>query len=298
MLKYREQAYASLASEDTSSAVEKDVFWKMTSPLLLNRRAHELKNQSDSAYQELINQPPVNDFLRPALEQFRIASCCCPINGKSRIRLAQLSIVGPDEFDEMEEIQTAARLAPSDPAVLFRCGMLDIHAGRESPGLAKLKKCLSISTEYLDDILAMVSGFVSRDQILEGAIPDSPERIMEIARQVDDRVMRLRLADRAASMMQNFPLEKPTEKYLQASIAKMRSDTVVALERYKAAVDLAPEKHAWRHEFVVLLTEQGMLSKAYTHASICVRQAPGIPAYRSLLKRINELRRLQKNGPR
>ena len=43
VLKYREQAYSSLVSEDTSSAVEKDVFWKMTSPLLLNRRAHELK---------------------------------------------------------------------------------------------------------------------------------------------------------------------------------------------------------------------------------------------------------------
>lgn len=293
VLKYRQQAYSRLISENASSEGEKKAVWQMTSPLLLNRRAHQLRRTDEVAFEELTSQPPVSGFLRPALEQLRIASCCCPVLGKSRMRLAQLSVVAAEEFDEMAEIQTAVRLAPNNPGVLFRCGMLDIHAGRQAPGLAKLKKSLSISTEFLDETLALLGGLVSRDQILASAIPDSPERIVEIAYRVESRGMQVRLADRAAEMMQNFPLEPANEEYLFAAVAKMRSEFSEALRRYKTAVDLAPENHRWRHEFATLLTEQGLLSDAHRHASICVRQMPGIPAYRLLLKRINELRRRQ-----
>ena len=120
VLKYRSTIYEDwLANAAEASDEEKSFFWQMTSPLLLHRRAHQLKNEDRKAYEELLGQSAVIEFLRPAISQLRIASCCCPIVGKSHVAMAQIGVMAPESVDEAAEVQTAIRLAPNDPDVPF-----------------------------------------------------------------------------------------------------------------------------------------------------------------------------------
>ena len=290
VLHYRATAFERLVNDSqASSDDEKNVLWQMTSPLLLHRRAHQLQRSDEPGFRDLVQQPPVIDNLTSAISQLRMASCYCPVLGKAHVAMAQIGVAIPGAVDEELEVQTAIRLAPNDPDVLFRCGVLDLQAERKSAGIGKLKKCLSLSSKYLKEIEAFSRGLITDGELLD-AMPDSPKRIVEIAKRVDSRWLKNQLADRAVSAIASFPLDPAEEAYLQGTISRLRNDYPAAIEQLLAAVKRTPERHAWRFELSKILVESGRLDEAYTHASTCVRQAPTIPAYRQLLKRVNSLR--------
>ncbi len=285
-LSYRAKAAAAMVEQKVGLDQEK--LWRITAPVFLHRRASELARSNAEQFAALQQQDVVKHDLRLAWQNLQLARQCCPIMSQTNLALAELFVASPWQDDDEIYIQNAVRLAPNDPSVLFRAGLLDLHNQRISTGLAKWRKCLALSPQFTQEILQAGSQLVEPTQLLSEAIPDSPERIVEIARQMQSAELRRQLATRAEAALEHSPPSLSEEWYLRGAISQLRSDLATAVESYQRALELAPDKIEWRYECALLLAENNLLEEALAHASYCVRQAPRMIKHRDLLTRIRK----------
>ncbi len=271
-------------------AANRDLFWDLTAPSLLYRRASQLKSTEPEQFESLRNDPLIRANLVPAVEQLLIARNCCALDARIHLKLAELYLVAPEWIDDEACIMKAVLLSPYDPNILYRTGLLDLHAGRTEAGAAKWKRCLTISTAYLDEVLATRRGLLTDAQFADWAVPDNPERLVQIARRVQSRTLRSRMIDKAERTLDHFPLPAAMEAYVHAAICELRFQYADAIEYYKTATSEAPDRIDWRAGFAALLGDQERYDEAVFHATRCVREAPRIPAYRELLKSLTDAR--------
>ena len=266
-----------------------ELLWQLTLPISFHRRSHELTEQGR---QELRKLPLVQSELDPAVEHLLAARRSCPVMHKTHFRLADLYVLLPraaddDTFDDSTLVQTAVQLAPNDPDVLFRAGLLDWQAGRDAKARAEWRKSLDLSSFHAAPIFEFVATQnMDPAQVVAEIVPAAPSRIVEVARQIKDQGYRTRLAEKAKQALSLAPQTPGLRSHLEASILELNSQIPEAIELYYQAGKENPNNISWWHKLSLLLLREKRFDEASRCAAECIKLAPGDQRYRQLLRRI------------
>ncbi len=284
VLAYRIQATDQISERNGPS---RDQLWGLTAPLALHGRTYEMEKKSPELVEQLRGQEIVRNELGTAVNYLESALRGCPIINKVPLALAELFVAGPKGRSDEPYIQHAIRLAPYDPDVLFRCGLLDLQAGRLPAGQSKWRKCLALSSDYIPEIIRLAPQFFDESAIVQELVPDSPDRMVEIAMLLRSREQQRELANRAGAVLKQSPQKQAEEWFLMGAIGELMNDLPAAIEAYGKAVDERPANNAWRFKLALLLESCGQTEPAREHARILLRNAPRMVKYRELVKRLN-----------
>jgi len=291
---YRASAYRQLR-EEMASGSDDPRLWQATSQIVLHGRAqYFVRNKLLSELEKLRGEPVVKENLTPALKHLVLARRACPLLAEVHVTLGELCVLAADPAGDRVHIERARRLAPSDADLLFRCGLLDLQAGRIESASASWQQSLALSRRYLDDVLLLAGQELSPSQMVERVLPDSPELLIELAqgryRGKEHAAIRRMLADRAERLIGRVELPEEEQYYLRASARALKELYPEAIADYVRAVELRPQKVGWRYQLALLLEREGRISEAHEQAKLCARMDPHNGKYRSLLRELNHTR--------
>jgi tetratricopeptide (TPR) repeat protein len=208
--------------------------------------------------------------------------------------MAQLCVLAADPTDDQVHLERACRLAPVNPDLLFRCGLLDFNAGRPDRAYESWRRSLTLSSRYLTDILDMMGQELETPGMVQKVLPDSPELLVRLAQKqyaADEHAnLRRLLVERAEELIEQVDLPADERHHLRGSVLALKGVNSEAIKSYADAVKLRPNEVVWRYEFALLLKREGLLDEAHAQAKQCARMAPAEREYRELLEQIHEAR--------
>ena len=303
---YRVRALERLCSETTGSA-DDPILWQATSPEVVHAQAHKFARDNLTADLEgLRSEPVIRDYLTGALRHLILARRCCALLPEVHLIIAQLCVLAEDPNNDHIHIERTRRLAPVNPHLFFRCGVLDFNAGRRDSAYDSWRKSLvllpepidyvysiyveDVDPEYLDDILQIVGDELKGPGVIAKLLPDSPELLIKLARKQyggdEEADVRGLLLQRAEGLVEQADLPEDEQQYLRGSIFALKKAYPEAIRSYSRAVELRPHELVWRYELALLLLREGLLDEALEHARLCARGAPRNWRYRALLELI------------
>ena len=289
---YRAETLASLRKK-TALPADDPSLQRLTSILLLHQRLHFL-SRAGLATQlvQTRSLPSVRRELVPALKQFLRSRGDCPLLPAVHCGIAQLCGIVTEPNSDKLSIRRTRQLAPSDPDLLFICGVLDYSAGRVSAALGAWKASLTCSLKHLDDVVVIVGKTLAKQSVVAAVLPDSPSVLVNLVQNkfLDPMHARIRkaLLARAWQLLDQVNLPAAERSYWRAQIAAMRGATRLANDSYLEAVRGRPDQLTWRYDYARFLRKQGNLEAAIDQILMCVRMEPFNENYRSLLESMQE----------
>ncbi len=289
---YRVRALEQLRSE-TGGSIDDPALWQATSPEVVHAQAHEFARDNLTVeLEDLRSEPVVKDHLTEALGHLVLARRSCPLFPKVHWIMAQLCVLVEAPSNDRIHVERVRRLAPVNPHLFFRCGVLDFNAGRRDLAYDSWRRSLALSPEYTEDVLYIVGDELKSLEVITKLLPASPELLVKLARKQyarDDQAdVRGLLLQRAAGLVEQVDLPKDERQHLCGSIFALKGANSEAIQSYSRAVELRPHELVWRYELALLLQREGLLDEALKHARLCARGAPHSKKYRALLERIYE----------
>ncbi len=137
---------------------------------------HQLVRDHNWAEPErLRNEPLVRDHFTRVLGHLELARRACPLYPGVHMKLAELSLLAGGPHEDEIHLRRAERLAPSDPDLLFRCGLLHLQSGRDESAWDCWRRSLALTDRHVDDVLRLAAGRLSPAEIGEKVLPDLPE---------------------------------------------------------------------------------------------------------------------------
>lgn len=287
---YRSHALEQLRHE-TQSGVDETRLWELTSPAVIHGRAHQFaRHNLSSELESLRSQPIIRDHLRRALKHSILARRACPLLPEVHLMIAELCVLAGDPANDQIHIERSQRLAPADPDLFFRCGLLELQAGRLDSACDSWRRSLSLSSRHLADILPLAGRQLSLWHTVEKVLPDSPALLIRLARgryQGDQHAsIRGMLIKRAERLIKQADLPEDERCYLRGSLFALKGLYGQAILNLSRATELRWQELNWRHELALLLKQQGRIAEAYEHARLCARMDPNNSRYRRLLREI------------
>ena len=266
--------------------------WERTDLAGLHARASELARTGDTAgLKTLRTATAVQRSLKPARAHLLAARSACPILPRIDLRIAALAFLDSDDPRGLAEIERAVRLTPTDPEVWFSAGVLALNSRELQTGHRYWKRSLALSPKHLPAAVRRLREFSPLSEAwIEDLLPDEPELLVEIARQLAkdapyEKLSRL-VANRAEQVLQsrgNQIAEGERQRLLGvARIAGGRR--AEAVRPYEEALTLAPGNAEWRLEYARLLLSLGQADAAEKQAVALVRLDPQRQEYRDLLE--------------
>jgi len=298
---YRVRTFEQLCDEAASgtdkaaSETDEARLWQITSPVALHARAHYFaRNGRTGELERLRNEPVIRDHLRPALKHLVLARRSCPLLPRVHLMMAQLCGLAVEPAKDQIHIARSLQLAPTDPDVLFQCGLLEFQAGRIEAAYACWRKSLGLSPRRLGDVWRVAGGELSTPGVIEKLLPDSPALLVRLAREKcraeEDADVRCLLLRRVESLIEQGDLPQDERYYLQGAVLALKEQYPQAIAYYSLAVELRAQEVRWRYELALLLRQEGMIDQAHEQARLCVRMKPNKTAYRKLLQETNHTR--------
>ncbi|OHB70354.1 MAG: hypothetical protein A2V70_08400 [Planctomycetes bacterium RBG_13_63_9] len=291
---YRARALEQLRRENAPAADDLQL-WQLTAPVALHASVHRLaRDRRTSELNGLRGEPVIGNHLPHALKHLILARRSCALLPGVHLMLAELSVLLDDPSDDSIHLERLRRLAPSDPDVLFRAGLLDMNAGRNDLAYDSWRRSLSLSPRYLDGILHFVGQWPIGPRTIERLLPDSPSLLIKLARERyrsdENAAIRRMFAQRAAELLKQDNCPEDEHCYLAGAALALQGQYAQAIADYTRAVRLRPRQTGWRYELALALKQQGMIAEAHEHAALCARMKPNQRQYRDLLEEINHTR--------
>ena len=138
-----------------ASASEAAKLWDLTSMVAFHAVAHRTALQDDrDRLEQLRDLKGVQRCLLPALRHLVLARRACPILPETHVRLGEISFVRADPAADQVHLDRAKSLLAGHPDLLYRCGVLELQAGRLETACASWRTSLAGSDRYLPRILA------------------------------------------------------------------------------------------------------------------------------------------------
>ena len=272
-----------------------EALWRQTSPLAFHGRAWVYARLGQTAALESLRTYPIVRYnLVPALEQAMLANQASPVLAGAHLLVAELGAVATAPSEDRIWIAWARRLAPASADVRLCCGTLEVQAGRLDAGCADWRKALDLDPKLCGKVLPLALRFLGLDRMVETVLPESPQRLVELARKQygapEQAEIRRKIARRADGLLNRAGLTDAETAYLRGSIAVLEEDYPRAIRNYRRAVTLRGTNLSWRYELALLLIRQGMVEAAREQAQVCAQLHPDNGDYRTLLEQIEHIR--------
>ncbi len=236
----------------------------------------------------------VPDNLPHALWHLRTARRLCPLLPDVHLMLAELTVLLHEDADNQQDLQRVRLTAPAQPAILTRCGWLELQAGRIKPACESWKKSLELDPDQFAEILRVARPSFDLARHIGRLVPDSPEWILDVA--IDhfaaetDRPIRRALLSKAQYLLQDSALFDARANWLLGRIALLREDGRRAVSYFTRALTLRPDETAWRYELALALKQAGRYLEAQQQAQVCAGMEPENDRYKALLREVNQAR--------
>jgi hypothetical protein len=275
---------------DSPPGVDRASLWEITSPIVLHRQLCQFaQNGRQADLDSLRSFPVVRDCLRPALRHLVLARRACPLLPDVHLLIAELCGLVADPASDQVPLETARRLAPSDPELLFQAGLLAFQAGRTGQAYDTWRESLLLSSTRLQAILTIVDKQMPTPGVIEKLLPPSPRLLIQLAQgpyHAQERAgVRRLLTERAETLIEQVDVSKADKYALHGAVFALR-------ERFPEAIALGirPQEIGWRYELARALQQAGRIEEAFLEARWCVLADSGEGKYRDLLEEINRLR--------
>lgn len=321
---YRRDAVAQLRTE-APPGIGAELLWNLTSPAVLHRQLHALSlDDATEQLDALRNDPIVTDNLTPSVARLRLARAACPLLPRVHLRLAELCGLTADPDEDSIHIDRACRVAPGDPDVWFRAGLLNVQAGRTDRGFTDWQRCLVLSDRYLDVVLNDADRIMEPAGLVDWLLPPKPALLLRLTQKRYTRAqpmgtepegasdgsdaaadengpaqptIRDLLLARAEKLvrdgsddMEDEPFDQAERAHLLGAILLEQDKPGEALAKFREATNIRPFELEWQYEYAQLLLAAGDLKEARDRAGRCVRMAPTNSArqrrYQRLLEQI------------
>jgi tetratricopeptide (TPR) repeat protein len=233
-------------------------------------------------------------YLKPSLRYFVRARNLCPLFGHTHVRLATYAGIMARADSRELYLRRAARLLPHDERIWFVCGVRALEEGQPEQAWPCWRRCLECSPRYLKQVMAGSSQQLTPQDLVKKVLPADPLLIYQAAQLLADQpntaATQEALLDAA---LQLFEQQAGTltivAEYARARCHQLLGHTPQALQAYKEVVERAPEKTAWRYEFIQLLLESGRVQEARRELVRLLQQEPGNRAANDLYNKVLEL---------
>jgi len=272
-------------ADETSEAA----LWSATDPVHLHGRLQQWTAQHRTAEAaELRQAPPVLENLPPAIRHLRRARALCPLLPEIHLLLAQLTVLAAEDVDNRADLQRVRLTAPAQPAILTRCGLLELQAGRLAQACECWRTSLELAPGQLPEILQVARPGIDLASHIGELIPASPELILDIvgpqfSAEADGPIRQALLA-KAESLVSSCAEDDAQASWLRGRIALLRNDPRGAVAYFTPALAMRPDETAWRHELAIALKQSGRYPEAQEQARVCTRMEPGNERYDTLLR--------------
>jgi O-antigen ligase/tetratricopeptide (TPR) repeat protein len=268
---------------------------ELSSTFTLHERAHQFRrNGWADKLATLVNQPAVRHSLPQARECAWAAARACPLLVDAHLVLARLTLISGDASQDELHLARARRVMPASPEVLFRCGLLELQAGRPEQASCDWRRALELGCRHTEEILRRIEERMSLPYLVDKVLPDRPALLIDLARYryagARQDYARQLIAERCQRALDRVRLPADEGHYLRGAACRLQSRTAEAIREYEQAVALRPRDTEWRYELALLLKTEGHLAQAHEHACLCAAIAPRNGVYRGLLEQINHAR--------
>jgi tetratricopeptide (TPR) repeat protein len=277
--------------QDAAAGTAESALWSATDTMNLHGRLQQWSAQKRTAEAaELRHAPCVLENLPHAIRHLHQARGLCPLLPEIHLLLAQLTVLAAEGADNQADLQRVRLTAPGQPAILTRCGQLELQAGRIARACECWRASLALDPQQLPAILPVVRSGLDLAAHIGDLIPDSPEMILDIAdaqfSTAIDRPIRQALLAKAETWASSRQIDDAQASWLRGRIALMRNDARRAVAYFTQAVTLRPDETAWRYELAVALKQSGRYPEAQEQARLCVGTEPGNERYEALLREV------------
>ena len=290
---YRAKALEQLRPERTPAASDA-ALWQLTGPLSIRGRACDcLYNHQPAALEKLRRFPVVREYLQPALREAELASRACPLLTDAHLLIAELACLSSDFSNDALLVDRARRLEPANPAVRFRCGLMELQARRTASACTDWRKVIELDFSLRREVFRVADATIAAEDLVEKVLPGSPGLLVQIAREdyVSPQALPIRrkIIRRAEEILPQTEMPAAERHYLRGAILALEERNAEALDQYRRAIALSARSTSWRYELAALLKRQGRLAEAHDEAVICARLEPKNREYARLLEEINHL---------
>jgi Flp pilus assembly protein TadD len=277
--------------QDAPAGIAESAIWAATDTTYLHGRLQQWSAQQRTAEAvELRNAPCVLENLPHAIRHLRQARDLCPLLPEIHLLLAQLTVLAAEDADNQADLQRVRLTAPGQPAILNRCGLLELQAGRVARACECWRASLALDAGQLPAILPVARPGIDLAAHIGDMVPDSPEMILDIAdaqfSSPADRPIRQALLAKAETLASSRRVDDAQASWLRGRIALLRNDARRAVAYFTQAVTMRPNETAWRYELAVALQQSGRYPEAREQARLCVGTEPGNERYEALLREV------------
>jgi len=274
---------------DLPEGVSAAAMWTATDTVRLHGRmqqwaAHQRTDESAA----LRTAPPVTENLPAAIGHLKRARRLCPLLPEIHLLLAQWTILADEHADNRVDLERVRMTAPGQPAILTRCGLLELQSGHIALACQSWRSSLALAPEQLPQILRVARPVIDLAAHIAELVPASPAWILDVAEgqfgAQADRPIRQALLVYAASLVASRPEDDAQASWLRGRIAAIQGNSRQAVAHFTRAVATRPDETAWRYDLAVALKEGGRFSEAQEQVRVCARMEPGNERYDTLLR--------------
>ena len=296
---YRVETFDNLGGNDLPDA-EAAELWDSTSTIALHGLAHRLNLRGKHEdLEKLRTAEHVTRCLLPALSHMVLARRACPVLPEVHARLAELSFIQANPSLDEIHLERVKSLVAGHPDMLYRCGVLELQAGRLDAACASWRTSLVSGDHHLRDILAMAGRQISLWHLVHRVLPESPEKLLQLARYnkqvLEQPILSEMLVDQAEKIARQSQLPPAEQAHVMGVICLFRNQNEQAIQHFRQALDIRWDNDEWRYDLALALKGGSQLDAAREQARICVQRSPNNPRYRILLTEIHHNRILRED---
>lgn len=266
-------------------------YWAATAPNQLYGRVQQwTAQQIETPLTTLRGAPAVTQNLPSSLWHLRAARQRCPLIAEVHLALAELTVLADTDADNRQDLQRVRWTARARPATLARCGWLELQANRIDLAKQTWQASLELDAQQWQPILRIARASLDLTWHIPQIVPDCPDWILDVAvpsfSSDADRPIRRSLLAHAERRLQAGGSFDGSTSFRLGQIAMLRDDSGRAVQYFRRAVTLQPEKSAWRYQLSVALHQAGRTQEAQQQARVCLEFEPQNPRYQALLRQL------------
>lgn len=227
----------------------------------------------DQRQQELLTQN-----MLPALEHYVIARDLCPLLSAPQLRLAIHGNKLARAEDRRTYLARAKALRPSDPELLYLCGVQELQDGQPDEAWWSWRRSLECAPGRLNDILERVRKLPNAVPILEQVLPDDPHVLAAAADYLAKAKPPLPadpLLTHALDLLKKDPSTMSARDWhLKAKIHQTLGEVNDARNAYRMALIKEPSNILWRYQLAELFFQQNQFREARQELLTILEQKP------------------------